>query len=80
MLILLKGETSTAVFLTAPPDPILVESSLGPATAMASRTTLMGFLFYFINMTDIYFIYFDLGKILEIYLFFILCLWKFNCP
>ena len=44
MLILLRGETSTADFLTAPPDPILVESSLGPALEMALRTVSMGFL------------------------------------
>jgi hypothetical protein len=44
MLILLKGETSTAVFLTVPPAPILVESSLGPATVMAFKTISKGFL------------------------------------
>jgi hypothetical protein len=30
-LILLIGDTSTACFLATPPDPILVESYLGPA-------------------------------------------------
>ena len=45
ILILLKGETSTAVFLTVPPAPILVESSLGPASVIAFKTTSKGFLF-----------------------------------
>ena len=43
-LILLKGETSTAVFLTTPPDPALAESSLGPALETASKTRATGFL------------------------------------
>jgi hypothetical protein len=34
------GETSTACFLTAPPDPILVESSLAPPLITASTKTL----------------------------------------
>ena len=45
MLILLRGETSTELFLTAPPDPILVESSLGPAKEIALRIVSRGFLF-----------------------------------
>ena len=43
-LTLLKGETSTACFLTTPPAPILVESSLGPANNKALTTTYKGFL------------------------------------
>ena len=36
MLIILKGETSTAESLTVSPEPILAESSLGDATLVAS--------------------------------------------
>ena len=43
-LILLIGETSTACFLATPPVPILVESSLGPASWMALTKTSNGFL------------------------------------
>jgi len=43
-LTLLNGETSTACFLTTPPAPILVESSLGPANNKALTTTYKGFL------------------------------------
>ena len=42
-LTLLKGETSTAYLLTTPPDPILVESSLGPAFIIALTKTAKGF-------------------------------------
>lgn len=42
-LTLLNGETSTAYFLTTPPVPILVESSLGPAKTTASTNTFNGF-------------------------------------
>ena len=45
ILILLKGETSTAVFLTVPPAPILFYSSLWPVTVIALRTISKGFLF-----------------------------------
>jgi len=38
------GETSTACFLTTPPAPILVESSLGPALTTALTKTSRGFL------------------------------------
>ena len=41
---LLMGETSTAYFLTVPPDPILVESSLAPPIWTAKTRTSMGFL------------------------------------
>lgn len=34
-----------ADFFTVPPEPILVESSLGPATVIAFKTTSKGFLF-----------------------------------
>lgn len=40
---LLKGDTSTAYLLTTPPDPILVESSLGPALITAFTNTSKGF-------------------------------------
>ena len=43
-LTLLIGETSTACFLTTPPVPILVESSLGPASWTALMKTSNGFL------------------------------------
>lgn len=42
-LTLLKGDTSTACLLTTPPDPILVESSLGPALITAFTKTSKGF-------------------------------------
>ena len=45
MLILLKSETYIAVFLTVPPAPILVESSLGPASVIIFKTISKGFLF-----------------------------------
>ena len=41
---LLIGETSTAYFLTAPPFPILVESSLAPPFMTALHKTSIGFL------------------------------------
>ena len=50
MLILLKGETSTVDFFTVPPEPILVESSLGPATMITFNTTSKGFLFVINNI------------------------------
>ena len=40
---LLKGETSTACFLATPPEPILVESYLGPALRTALTKTSRGF-------------------------------------
>ena len=43
-LTLLKGDTSTACFLTTPPAPILVESSLAPAFYNAPTYTSNGFL------------------------------------
>ena len=43
-LTLLMGDTSTACFLTTPPAPIRVESSLGPDWTRAPTKTSMGFL------------------------------------
>lgn len=41
-LTLLRGETSTACFLTTPPEPILVESSRAPAIITAPTKTSSG--------------------------------------
>ena len=45
IFIILKDETSTAVFFTVPPAPILIESSLAPANVTAFNNTFNGFLF-----------------------------------
>ena len=44
MLTLLNDETSTAYFLTTPPAPILVESSLADPLIIAFTKTYNGFL------------------------------------
>jgi len=45
MLILLKGDASTADFFTIPPDAILFESSRSPATLITFKTISKKFLF-----------------------------------